>query len=95
MARAHRVALTAFIITVAYFLTLFDFLSVPLLDAAYAEQLLPVLPWWFLVSFGSYCLWSIGLGLVTLRECPEAYDELVGEIAEAKNELRTRGVTVD
>ncbi|KAF8195129.1 dolichol-phosphate mannosyltransferase subunit 3 [Pholiota molesta] len=95
MARVHRVAVTATIIAVAYFLTFFEFLSVPLLEAGTAAQILPVLPWWLLVSFGSYCLWSIGLGLVTLRECPEAYDELLGEITEAKNDLRAKGVSVD
>ncbi|KJA28334.1 hypothetical protein HYPSUDRAFT_61965 [Hypholoma sublateritium FD-334 SS-4] len=95
MARVHRVTLTAAILAVAYFLTFFNFLSVPLLDGGIAEKILPVLPWWLLVSFGSYCLWSIGMGLVTLRECPEAYNELLGEIAEAKNDLRTKGVTVD
>ena len=36
------------------------------------------IPWWLLVAFGSYCLWSIGLGLVSLKECPEAYNELLG-----------------
>ena len=35
------------------------------------------IPWWLLVTFGSYCLWSIGMGLVTLKECPEAYNELL------------------
>ena len=48
---------------IAFFLTL----SPPLLQ----------IPWWLLVSFGSYCLWSIGIGLVSLRECPEAYNELL------------------
>lgn len=42
MARVHRVALTATILAVAYFLTFFNFLSVPLLDGGIAEQLLPV-----------------------------------------------------
>ncbi|KAF8799913.1 dolichol-phosphate mannosyltransferase subunit 3 [Phlegmacium glaucopus] len=95
MARAHRVALLATITTVAYLLLFFNMLSVPLLDAKIAGQILPVIPWWLLVTFGSYCLWSIGMGLVTLRECPEAYNELLGEITEAKDDLRTKGVTVD
>jgi len=29
------------------------------------------------VSFGAYSLWTIGWGLLTLRECPEAYEELI------------------
>ncbi|KAF8971896.1 dolichol-phosphate mannosyltransferase subunit 3 [Flammula alnicola] len=95
MARAHRLALLATVITAAYLLTFFNVLSVPLVDTKTAEKILPVLPWWLLVSFGSYCLWSIGTGLLTLRECPEAYNELLGEITEAKNDLRSKGVTVD
>jgi hypothetical protein len=35
------------------------------------------LPWWLLVSFGSYCLWSLGFGLYTFRDCPEAHRELL------------------
>jgi len=95
MARAHRVALIATITTVTYLLLFFNIFPVPLLDANVAEQILFVIPWWLLVSFGSYCLWSIGIGLVSLRECPEAYNELLVEITEAKNDLRTKGVTVD
>ncbi len=40
--RVHRVTLTATILAVAYFLTFFNFLSVPLLDSGIAEKLLPV-----------------------------------------------------
>lgn len=42
MARVHRVTLTATVLAVAYFLTFFNFLSVPLLDGGIAEKLLPV-----------------------------------------------------
>ena len=98
MARAHRVALIATVVTVTYLLLFFSIFPVPL-DAKVAEQILSVvtktlpilkhiaflcvslpslqIPWWLLVSFGSYCLWSIGIGLVSLRECPEAYNELL------------------
>ncbi|KAF9528122.1 dolichol-phosphate mannosyltransferase subunit 3 [Crepidotus variabilis] len=95
MARAHRVAATVTIVTIAYILTFFGVFSVPLVDEKVAAQILPVLPWWLLVSFGAYSLVSIGWGLLTLRECPEAYNELMSEIAEAKNDLRSKGVTVD
>ncbi|KAJ3517409.1 hypothetical protein NLJ89_g529 [Agrocybe chaxingu] len=153
MARAHRVAAVTTLITIAYLLTFFNYLSVPLLDEKIAVQILPVvrslpdvglfpmlmsapqtihsttlhvrsiansvpvqtglraglniqtiypwadfdppshrrerqqLPWWLLVSFGSYSLWSIGTGLLTLRECPEAYNELVGDFFQGLREL--------
>jgi len=95
MARAHRLSLIATIVTIVYLLLFFQVFPVPLLDAKIAEQILPVFPWWLLVTFGSYCLWSIGMGLVSLRECPEAYNELLVEITEAKNDLRSKGVAVD
>jgi dolichyl-phosphate mannosyltransferase polypeptide 3 len=36
------------------------------------------IPWWLLVSFGSYALSCLGWGLFTFRDCPEAYTELLG-----------------
>jgi len=95
MARLHRVALYAGTAITLYLLILFQFFSVPLVDEKLVEALLPVIPWWLLVSFGSYSLWSLGWGLFTFRDCPEAYTELLGEISEAKNDLRAKGVMVD
>ncbi|KAF9458025.1 dolichol-phosphate mannosyltransferase subunit 3, partial [Collybia nuda] len=54
-----------------------------------------LVPWWLLVTFGSYSLWKLGWGIYTCRDCPEAYTELLGEIIQAKNDLRSRGVTED
>ena len=73
------------------------------------------IPWWALVTFGSYSLWSMGWGLWSFRDCPDALEELMGvsrrihcvvsditnhdrsrqEIAEAKQDLRAKGVSVD
>jgi dolichyl-phosphate mannosyltransferase polypeptide 3 len=47
------------------------------------------------VSFGAYSLSSLGLGLLRFRDCPEAYESLLAEISQAKNELRDKGVSVD
>ncbi|KAI6036665.1 dolichol-phosphate mannosyltransferase subunit 3, partial [Pisolithus microcarpus] len=91
MARVHRVATAASALVVLYLLTLFSLVPVPFVS----EQILPAVPWWILVSFGSYSLWSLGWGLFTFRDCPEAYCELLKEINDAKNDLRTRGVSVD
>ncbi|KXN84980.1 Dolichol-phosphate mannosyltransferase subunit 3 [Leucoagaricus sp. SymC.cos] len=95
MARAHRVLSYASLALGLYLLLLFKILPFPLVDATVLDQLLLVIPWWLLVSFGSYSLWSLGWGLYTFRDCPEAYTELLGEISEAKNDLRAKGVTVD
>jgi dolichyl-phosphate mannosyltransferase polypeptide 3 len=53
------------------------------------------LPWWLLVSFGSYSLSSLGLGLLRFHDTPEAYESLLREVAQSKNELRDQGVEVD
>ncbi|KAK0432878.1 dolichol-phosphate mannosyltransferase subunit 3 [Armillaria borealis] len=95
MARAHRVAIISLISIALYLSVILQFFSVPFVDDAIVQELIPVVPWWLLVSFGSYSLWSLGWGLWMFRDCPEAYTELMAEISQAKNELRVKGVTVD
>ncbi|KAH7338668.1 dolichol-phosphate mannosyltransferase subunit 3 [Rhizoctonia solani] len=95
MTRATRFAVTATVVSILYLLFLYEYMSVPLLASETASAILPTLPWWLLVSFGSYSLGSLGWGLYSFRDCTDAYHELLGEINEAKNDLRARGVTVD
>ncbi|KAL7420221.1 hypothetical protein Q5752_005188 [Cryptotrichosporon argae] len=82
-------------LVVAYILALLHLVPVPFMSAAIADDILPVIPWWLLVTFGAYSLWSLGLGLVRFHDCPEAYEDLLKEITQAKNELRDQGVSVD
>ncbi|EIW75564.1 dolichol-phosphate mannosyltransferase subunit 3 [Coniophora puteana RWD-64-598 SS2] len=95
MARAHRILLFIAIFAVTYIAALFSYLPIPLVDSETLQEILPAVPWWALVSFGAYSLWSMGWGLWTFRDCPEAYTELIQQISEAKNDLRAKGVTVD
>ncbi|KAG1809116.1 dolichol-phosphate mannosyltransferase subunit 3 [Suillus subaureus] len=95
MARLHRVSIYSSILISIYLLVLFEVLPITLIDVSIAQEILPVIPWWLLVSFGSYSLWSLGWRVFTFRDCPEAYHELLQEINEAKNDLRSRVVTVD
>ncbi|KAK6977442.1 dolichol-phosphate mannosyltransferase subunit 3 [Favolaschia claudopus] len=95
MARAHRVALISTFFTALWALVFFKVFLVPGLDEAAVSQIWPLIPWWLLVTFGSYSLWSLGWGLFTFRDCPEAYEELMHEISQAKDDLRTKGITVD
>jgi len=95
MTRAARFAFYTLFLFVVYLLVWFSVLPIPFLDASSIEKIVPVIPWWCLVSFGSYSLWSLGWGLWTFRDCPEAYEELLLEISQAKNDLRAKGVTVD
>ncbi|ORX41294.1 dolichol-phosphate mannosyltransferase subunit 3 [Kockovaella imperatae] len=80
---------------IAYFLAFFHILPIPFVSAETLDLILPVLPWWLLVSFGAYSLSSLGLGLLRFHDTPEAYESLLKEINQAKLELRDAGVTVD
>ncbi|KAI5119781.1 hypothetical protein M0805_009252 [Coniferiporia weirii] len=95
MTRLTRFASYAGVVLLSYVLVWFSVLNVPLVDQATTDQLLPVLPWWLLVAFGSYSLYSLGRGLYTFNDVPAAYEELMKEIAEAKLDLRAKGVSVD
>ncbi|PVF96090.1 dolichol-phosphate mannosyltransferase subunit 3, partial [Serendipita vermifera] len=95
MTRAKRFALYTTIISVIYALVFFKLVSVPLIEEETVAQIWPVLPWWCLVTFGSYSLWSLGWGLFTFRDCEDAYEELMKEISMAKSDLRAKGVTID
>jgi len=95
MTRASRFATYAAVGASLYFLIWLSILPVPLLDPEVKDEILPVIPWWLIVSFGSYSLYSLGMGLYTFNDVPEAYEELMKEIADAKNDLRAKGVSVD
>lgn len=45
------------------------------------------IPWWLLVSFGAYSLGSLGWGLFTFRDCPEAYQELLAVSRSPHSEI--------
>ncbi|TDL20909.1 dolichol-phosphate mannosyltransferase subunit 3 [Rickenella mellea] len=95
MTRAARFLTWSGIIGVLFVLATLSIVPVPLVSEETKEKILPVLPWWLLVSFGSYCLWSLGWGLITFRDADEAYTELLSEITQAKDDLRSKGITVD
>ncbi|EIM24185.1 dolichol-phosphate mannosyltransferase subunit 3 [Wallemia mellicola CBS 633.66] len=95
MTGLKRFILYGGIISLAYILSLFKYVKIPLVNQEYADITLPFFPYWALITFGSYSLASIGFGLFTFKDCPEAYNELLSEITQAKDELRARGVDVD
>ena len=49
------------------------------------------LPLHALVLFGCYTLCSIGWHLMVLEDCTEAHKELVGQIEQAKADLKKKG----
>ncbi|KAH0826122.1 dolichol-phosphate mannosyltransferase subunit 3-domain-containing protein [Lanmaoa asiatica] len=77
MTRAHRVAIYTSAFLLIYLLAFFAILPIPFLEPDTIAQLLPVIPWWLLVSFGAYSLASLGWGLFTFQDCPDAYHELL------------------
>lgn len=95
MTRAGRVAIWSSVVLILYILAFLSYIPVPFVRQEVSDQVLPVLPWWLLVSFGSYSLGSLGHGLYTFQECTDAYTELLTEITQAKTELRAKGVSVD
>jgi dolichol-phosphate mannosyltransferase subunit 3 len=55
-------------------------------------EIIPVLPFWILVTIGAYLLGRLGLGVVRFKDCGDAYKELMGHIEKAKKDLDTRKV---
>ncbi|QIW95708.1 hypothetical protein AMS68_001226 [Peltaster fructicola] len=92
MTRAQQTISFGLLVASAY---LAMFLGLVPLPASISEQIVPVLPFWALVSFGAYLLFKLGLGVATFNDVPKAYDELMGQIETAKKDLRKRGVSVD
>ena len=41
------------------------------------EEVTPILPFWAIVSFGAYLLFSLGWGVFTFKDREDAYKELV------------------
>lgn len=59
------------------------------------EEIIPVLPFYALISFACYLLGRLGLAIFTFNDVPEAHEELQKEIEQAKTELRRARVDVD
>ncbi|TPX32007.1 hypothetical protein SmJEL517_g04828 [Synchytrium microbalum] len=95
MSRATSFAAQFGIIALVYLATLFHTQLVPSLSLpAWIDQIAP-LPWWCLVTFGSYSLGSIGFALVSFPDAPKsAFDSLMTEIDMARAELSKKGVDV-
>ena len=55
-------------------------------------EIIPVLPFWALITLASYLLGRLGLGVLRFKDCDEAYDELMRNIKDAKSALDTRKV---
>ncbi|PWN34261.1 dolichol-phosphate mannosyltransferase subunit 3 [Meira miltonrushii] len=92
--RAQRFFTSAAILSAIWLLLLLDILPFPLIDHTAKQEILSI-PWWILVSTGSYLLFQIGWGLWTFNDVPKAYDDLMIDIKNAKDYLGSRGVNID
>lgn len=52
-------------------------------------------PVWSVILLGLYAISSVVLGLVTLRDTPEAAAEIERQVVEAKAEMKKRGIVKD
>ncbi|KAL2000831.1 hypothetical protein VTN02DRAFT_2570 [Thermoascus thermophilus] len=65
------------------------------LNETVQREIIPVLPFYALISFGCYLMARLGWAILTFNDVPEAHEELQKEIELAKVELRRGKVDVD
>jgi hypothetical protein len=52
-----------------------------------------VMPWYFLICFGCYCLTKLGWDLLTFNDYPKEIGKLEEDIRAAEADLKRRGFT--
>ncbi|KAK6846230.1 Dolichyl-phosphate-mannosyl transferase [Apiospora arundinis] len=92
MTRAVQTISLALLASSIYLALFLELLPLPELVQS---EVVPVLPFWALVSFGAYLLFRLGWNVMTFNDVPEAHKELMAEIDLAKADLRGLGVDVD
>ncbi|KAI1152873.1 dolichol-phosphate mannosyltransferase subunit 3 [Nemania diffusa] len=92
MTRAQQTISIGLLITSLYLALYLQLVPLPELVQT---EIVPVLPFWALVSFGAYLLFRLGWNVMTFHDVPEAHKELVAEIELAKTDLRRLGVDVE
>ncbi|KAI9896709.1 hypothetical protein N3K66_008881 [Trichothecium roseum] len=92
MTRALQTISLGLLLT-SFYLALF--LELVPLPPLVQKDIVPVLPFWALVTFGAVLLFRLGFGILTFNDVPDAHKELMQEIDMAKVDLRKLGVDVD
>ncbi|KAL3460555.1 dolichol-phosphate mannosyltransferase subunit 3 [Aspergillus heterothallicus] len=92
MTRAQQ-TLSVLLLVSSLYLSLY--LGLVPINETVQREVIPVLPFYALISFGCYLLGRLGVAILTFNDVPEAHKELQGEIAQAKAELRKKHVDVD
>ncbi|EXV05987.1 dolichol-phosphate mannosyltransferase subunit 3 (DPM3) [Metarhizium robertsii] len=92
MTRAQQTISLGLLVSSLYLALYLELIPLP---ALVQQQIVPVLPFWALISFGALLLFRLGWGIMTFNDVPEAHQELMKEIDMAKGDLRKMGVDVD
>ncbi|KAH8649179.1 dolichol-phosphate mannosyltransferase subunit 3 [Xylariales sp. PMI_506] len=92
MTRAQQTISIALLASSFYLALFLQLLPLP---AFVQTEIVPVLPFWALVSFGAFLLFRLGWNVMTFNDVPEAHKEIMAEIELAKVDLRKLGVDVD
>ncbi|KAL2836055.1 dolichol-phosphate mannosyltransferase subunit 3 [Aspergillus pseudoustus] len=92
MTRAQQ-TLSVLLLVSSLYLSLY--LGLVPINETFQREIIPVLPFYALISFGCYLLGRLGVAILTFNDVPEAHKELQGEIEQAKAELRKKNVDVD
>jgi len=92
MTKAQQTISLGLLVSSLYLALYFHLIPLPQL---LQSEIIPVFPFWVLVSFGSYLLFKLGYGVFTFNDVPDAHKELMSEIELARADLRTKGVDVD
>lgn len=58
-------------------------------------EIIPVLPFWAVISLAAYLLGRLGLGVLRFNDTKEAYDELQVQLNKARKDLDARKVRWD
>ncbi|KOS20002.1 Dolichol-phosphate mannosyltransferase subunit 3 [Escovopsis weberi] len=92
MTRAQQTISIGLLVSSLYLALFLELIPLPPLVQ---EQIVPVLPFWSLISFGALLLFRLGYGILTFNDVPAAHKELMAEIDMAKADLKRLGVDVD
>ncbi|KAL2215713.1 dolichol-phosphate mannosyltransferase subunit 3 [Thermoascus aurantiacus ATCC 26904] len=92
MTRAQQ---TISVLLLASSLYLALYLGLVPLNETVQSEIIPVLPFYALITFACYLLARLGWAILTFNDVPEAHEELQKEIELAKAELRRAKVDVD
>ncbi|KAF1947696.1 dolichol phosphate mannosyltransferas-like protein subunit 3 [Clathrospora elynae] len=91
MTRAQQTISIAMLLTSIYLAVFMEVVSFP---QKIQKEVVPVLPFWALISFGAYLLFKLGWGVFTFNDVPDAHKELMEQITEARKDLKSKGVDV-